>query len=166
VPYHHWSYNLDGRLVAAPAMSKTCNFDKAQYSLPTFKVELWNGFIFINFDADAAPLAPRLTAVAEAIAGYDLAHAEGPRPDPAPTLPWNWKVMFENNNDGYHASRLHHGPLHDFVPSGLAVFPTATRPMAVSCASTARCTPMPASTPRKRPCCRCSPACRTKRACA
>ncbi|MBS0411328.1 MAG: aromatic ring-hydroxylating dioxygenase subunit alpha, partial [Proteobacteria bacterium] len=24
---------------------------------------------------------------------------------------------------GYHASRLHHGPLHDFVPSGLAVFP-------------------------------------------
>jgi phenylpropionate dioxygenase-like ring-hydroxylating dioxygenase large terminal subunit len=36
---------------------------------------------------------------------------------------WNWKVMFENNNDGYHANKLHHGPLHDFVPSELAVFP-------------------------------------------
>jgi phenylpropionate dioxygenase-like ring-hydroxylating dioxygenase large terminal subunit len=104
-------------------MSKTCNFDKARYGLPNFRVELWNGFIFINFDADAAPLAPRLTRVEQAIAGYDLAHAEGPRPDPAPSLPWNWKVMFENNNDGYHASRLHHGPLHDFVPSGLAEFP-------------------------------------------
>lgn len=124
-PYHHWSYALDGRLVAAPAMNKTCNFDRAQFGLPNFKVELWNGFIFINFDADAAPLTPRLTAVADAIAGYDLASAEGPRPDPAPTLPWNWKVMFENNNDGYHASRLHHGPLHDFVPSGLAEFPDA-----------------------------------------
>jgi hypothetical protein len=31
--------------------------------------------------------------------------------------------MFENNNDGYHASRLHQGPLHDFIPSHLAVFP-------------------------------------------
>ncbi|WP_413630239.1 aromatic ring-hydroxylating oxygenase subunit alpha [Novosphingobium sp. KCTC 2891] len=124
-PYHHWSYALDGRLIAAPAMNKTCNFDRAQFGLPNFKVELWNGFIFINFDADAAPLAPRLTAVTEAIAGYDLASAEGPRPEPAPTLPWNWKVMFENNNDGYHASRLHHGPLHDFVPSSLAVFPDA-----------------------------------------
>lgn len=124
-PYHHWSYALDGRLVAAPAMNKTCNFDRAQFGLPNFKVELWNGFIFINFDADAVPLTPRLKAVADAIAGYDLASAEGPRPDPAPTLPWNWKVMFENNNDGYHASRLHHGPLHDFVPSGLAEFPDA-----------------------------------------
>jgi hypothetical protein len=31
--------------------------------------------------------------------------------------------MFENNNDGYHASRLHQGPLHDFIPSHLAEFP-------------------------------------------
>jgi phenylpropionate dioxygenase-like ring-hydroxylating dioxygenase large terminal subunit len=40
-------------------------------------------------------------------------------------FPWNWKVMFENNNDGYHASKLHQGPLHDFVPSERAVFPDA-----------------------------------------
>jgi phenylpropionate dioxygenase-like ring-hydroxylating dioxygenase large terminal subunit len=38
-------------------------------------------------------------------------------------MAWNWKVMFENNNDGYHASKLHHGPLHDFIPSNLAEFP-------------------------------------------
>ena len=31
--------------------------------------------------------------------------------------------MFENNNDGYHANKLHQGPLHDFVPSALARFP-------------------------------------------
>ena len=31
--------------------------------------------------------------------------------------------MFENNNDGYHANRLHRGPLHDPVPSSLAAFP-------------------------------------------
>lgn len=122
-PYHHWSYSLDGTLVAAPAMNKTCNFDRKENSLPRFAVEIWNGFIFINFDPDAAPLGPRLVKVADAISGYDLASAEGPKPDAAVQLPWNWKVMFENNNDGYHASRLHAGPLHDFVPSGRAEFP-------------------------------------------
>lgn len=122
-PYHHWSYALDGTLVGAPAMGKTCNFDKQAYSLPRFAVELWNGFIFVNFDTEAAPLGPRLAKVDEAIAEYELDKAEGIRPDNTQRLPWNWKVMFENNNDGYHASRLHQGPLHDFVPSGLAEFP-------------------------------------------
>ena len=125
--YHHWSYSLDGDLVGAPAMNKTCEFDRKANGLPNFKVEVWEGFIFINFDQNAAPLAPRLTHVQEAISGYDLANAEGPRPDPAPRLMWNWKVMFENNNDGYHASRLHHGPLHDFVPSEQASFPDAPK---------------------------------------
>ncbi len=124
-PYHHWSYGLDGRLVGAPAMDKTCNFQKAEHGLARFKVEIWNGFIFINFDEDAAPLAPRLAAVDAAIAGYDLANAEGEKPGEPGTFPWNWKVMFENNNDGYHASKLHHGPLHDFVPSELSTFPDA-----------------------------------------
>jgi len=122
-PYHHWSYSLDGQLIGAPAMNKTCNFDKSKIRLPEFKVEVWLGFVFINFDQDAPPLAPRLGAVAEAIAGWDVAGAEGPRPGKAIHYPFNWKVMFENNNDGYHASKLHKGPLHDFVPSALASFP-------------------------------------------
>jgi phenylpropionate dioxygenase-like ring-hydroxylating dioxygenase large terminal subunit len=122
-PYHHWAYGLDGRLVGAPAMEKTCNFRKEDNGLATFAVEIWNGFIFVNFDKQAAPLAPRLTKVSNAIAAYDLANAEGEKPGEPGTFPWNWKVMFENNNDGYHASKLHQGPLHDFVPSELAEFP-------------------------------------------
>ena len=121
-PYHHWVYGLDGRLVNAPAMERTCGFDKKSVRLPEFKVESWLGFLFINFDPDAKPLAPRLARVADAVAGYDLANAQS-----ATTVTgqfaWNWKVMFENNNDGYHASKLHQGPLHDFVPSELAIFP-------------------------------------------
>lgn len=122
-PYHHWSYSLDGGLTNAPEMNKTCDFDKADFGLPNFKVEVWQGFVFINFDPDAAPLAPRLSAVEAAISEYDLVNTEGDRPPEPPEFAWNWKVMFENNNDGYHASRLHQGPLHDFVPSAKAVFP-------------------------------------------
>jgi phenylpropionate dioxygenase-like ring-hydroxylating dioxygenase large terminal subunit len=123
-PYHHWVYGLDGKLVNAPAMERTCGFDKTKVRLPEFRLETWLGFIFINFDPNAAPLAPRLKTVADAVAGYDLEHAQI-----ATTMTgqfaWNWKVMFENNNDGYHASKLHQGPLHDFIPSELATFPDA-----------------------------------------
>jgi phenylpropionate dioxygenase-like ring-hydroxylating dioxygenase large terminal subunit len=121
-PYHHWVYSLTGELVNAPAMERTCDFDKKSIRLPSFKVEAWLGFIFINFDAAAAPLAPRLASVAKAAEPYDLRNAEGPPPNSS-SFPWNWKVMLENNNDGYHANKLHQGPLHDFVPSELASFP-------------------------------------------
>lgn len=124
-PYHHWTYGLDGKLVNAPAMERTCDFDKASIALPRFKVEVWLGFVFINFDLEAQPLAPRLADIEAALAPYDLANAEGPPPDAPGKFPWNWKVMFENNNDGYHASRLHQGPLHDFVPSAQSEFPQA-----------------------------------------
>ena len=122
-PYHHWVYGLDGHLVNAPAMNNACNFDKTKSGLPKFKVEVWQGFIFVNLDPDAAPLAPRLTAVDDVVERYDLANTEEVEYTPAFKFPWNWKVMFENNNDGYHASKLHQGPLHDFVPSELAAFP-------------------------------------------
>jgi phenylpropionate dioxygenase-like ring-hydroxylating dioxygenase large terminal subunit len=122
-PYHHWSYALDGRLVGAPAMDRTVDFDKSRIRLPQFRVEVWLGFVFINFDAAAPALGSRLAAVGAAIAGWDVARAEGPRPQAATRYLFNWKVMFENNNDGYHANRLHKGPLHDFVPSSLASIP-------------------------------------------
>lgn len=126
--YHHWAYSLDGDLIVAPEMDKTCDFDKKEYGLPSLKVEIWQGFIFVNFDENALPLGPRLAAVDKVLENFDLANAEGPKPMPGVRYAWNWKVMMENNNDGYHANRLHHGPLHDFVPSALARFPTDLPP--------------------------------------
>ena len=122
-PYHHWVYNLKGDLINAPAMEKTCNFHKETSGLPNFKLEIWHGFIFINFDDDAKPLAPRLTALEPILANYEIASAEGPAPDRDIQYPFSWKVMFENNNDGYHANRLHQGEFHDYIPSELAEFP-------------------------------------------
>jgi phenylpropionate dioxygenase-like ring-hydroxylating dioxygenase large terminal subunit len=124
-PYHHWSYDLDGKLVGAPAMNKTCDFDKARHNLPKLKVELWHGFIFVNFDPEAEPLTARMGPIEPVVANYGFEHLRGPAPQ-SHEFAWNWKVQFENNNDGYHASRLHQG-LHDFVPSELASFPEVPR---------------------------------------
>lgn len=122
-PYHHWTYGLDGCLVNAPAMNRTRGFERAGARLPALAVETWLGFVFVNFDHAAPPLAPRLRAVEEAIARYDMQDGEEVGQPKTFRFPWNWKVMFENNNDGYHANRLHHGPLHDFVPSDRSSFP-------------------------------------------
>jgi phenylpropionate dioxygenase-like ring-hydroxylating dioxygenase large terminal subunit len=121
--YHHWAYGLDGKLLGAPAMDRAVGFDKGKICLPEFKVEIWLGFVFVNFDSAAEPLAPRLKELTEALEHYRLPELEGRFPDPPAVFPWNWKVMMENNNDGYHANKLHVGPLHNIVPSHLSVFP-------------------------------------------
>ncbi len=122
-PYHHWAYGLDGKLISAPAMERACNWGPSKIKLPTFQVEIWLGFIFINFDLSAPALAPRLQKVTDILANYDLGAADSSPTAEEATFPWNWKVMFENNNDGYHANRLHAGPVHDIAPSELCIFP-------------------------------------------
>jgi phenylpropionate dioxygenase-like ring-hydroxylating dioxygenase large terminal subunit len=120
--YHLWSYDLTGRLLGAPAMERTKDFDKKDYPLPPMKVELWQGFVFVHFDLDAPPLAPTLAGYEPYLANYELEHAVCPGTFTLTDLPWNWKVMFENFNDGYHANKLHH-TIQDFCPSELAAFP-------------------------------------------
>jgi len=121
-PYHHWSYGQDGRLLGAPAMERTDDFDKSEHGLPTLRVEEWMGFIFVNFDDDAAPLAPTLDRYTPFLENYDLENAVCPGTFTLEAMPWNWKVMFENFNDGYHANRLHQF-LQDFCPSDQTAFP-------------------------------------------
>ena len=121
-PYHMWVYGLDGRLLGAPAMEKTKDFDKKQWGMPTFKVELWHGFIMVNLDNNAAPFAPTMKRYEPFLANYELENTYCPETIVLKDLPWNWKIMLENFNDGYHANRLHH-TIQDFCPSSMAAFP-------------------------------------------
>ena len=126
-PYHLWSYDLTGRLLGAPAMERTTDFDKKDYPLPAMAVELWQGFVFVHADVDAAPLAPTLATYEPYLKNYDLENAFHPDTFTLTDLPWNWKVMFENFNDGYHANKLH-TIIQDFCPSELSAFPVDWTP--------------------------------------
>lgn len=121
-PYHHWSYALDGRLLGAPAMERTADFHKAEWGLASLRLETWNGFVFVNFDDNAEPLAPTLCRYEPYLDHYDLENVVCPGTFTLEDLPWNWKVMFENFNDGYHANRLHRY-IQDFCPSDKTSFP-------------------------------------------
>jgi phenylpropionate dioxygenase-like ring-hydroxylating dioxygenase large terminal subunit len=120
-PYHHWSYALDGRLLGAPAMERAVGFDKGDFALPSLPVEIWNGFVFTSFDSDPAPLGPSLRSLEELLANFRLDSVHFVAGDTYEGLPWNWKVMLENFNDGYHAHRLHES-VNSYIRSEDSVF--------------------------------------------
>ena len=49
-PFHGWSYDLTGQLVSAPEMKTHASLEELQrtHCLPGLRVEIWNGFIFVN----------------------------------------------------------------------------------------------------------------------
>jgi phenylpropionate dioxygenase-like ring-hydroxylating dioxygenase large terminal subunit len=115
-PYHGWMYALDGELRGAPEFKFTHDFDKRDYPLFGVKVEVYEGFVFVNFDADAAPLAPRLTDTTKW--GADLYGLAGRRT----THRWewqldcNWKAYVENFLEEYHVPWVHPETFQETVP--------------------------------------------------
>lgn len=120
-PYHHWSYGLDGKLLGAPAMDRAVGFDPAEHGLIELKTEIWQGFVMANLDPGAAPFGPTMAKIDAMLENYGLAATTTLEGKTIPGLAWNWKVMMENFNDPYHASRLH-GPLQTFAPSHMNDF--------------------------------------------
>ncbi|MDQ1357972.1 MAG: hypothetical protein QOG44_2345 [Acidimicrobiaceae bacterium] len=114
-PYHFWTYGLDGRLLGAPEMNRTPSFQRDEISLPRLRTEVWEGFIFVNFDDDAAPLAGRMDSLSDLTRDWQLSRMVTEEPAVLRKLPWNWKIMQENSMDVYHVDRLHF-PRHAVLP--------------------------------------------------
>ena len=124
-PYHLWSYALDGRLLGAPGMEGTRCFERAATRLPELRSEVWQGFLFVNLDGEASPLAERLAALEPRLANFRLGEMS--------TLavldydsPWNWKVMLENGAESYHHMGPHAGTLEPLLPALASVVPEQT----------------------------------------
>jgi phenylpropionate dioxygenase-like ring-hydroxylating dioxygenase large terminal subunit len=117
-PYHHWSYDDAGRLLAAPRMAKRADFDPGSCRLPEFACTIWQGFVFVSLASDPPALAPRLAALEDMIRPYHLEQAVL-RYVADEVWQTNWKCMLENFMEGYHLSALHHQTLHKVNPTKL-----------------------------------------------
>lgn len=109
-PYHAWTYNLDGSLRGAPAMSRNSGFCKDSYRLPQVRCEEWLGWAFVSLNPDAKPVASRLGALERMIAGYDMTrYSEAFFEEHV----WdtNWKVLAENFMESYHLPVCHAGTI-------------------------------------------------------
>ena len=117
-PYHTWTYDTTGALKVAPMMKRQKSFDQLKCGLPLFRSEIWNGWIFVDLEGDALPLASRLDGLQEIIKNYhqDLRHLVFMEED---IWNCNWKALFENFMEGYHLSATHPTTLHPITPTKL-----------------------------------------------
>ncbi len=103
-PYHQWTYQLDGRLMAARDMGG--GFDRSQHGLKPVHCQSVGGYIFVCL----AEVAPDFSPVRGAIGPYFEPH----RLDQTKVAHQstiiehaNWKLVWENNRECYHCGANH-----------------------------------------------------------
>ena len=109
-PYHGWTYGLDGKLLGVPEKSGFPGFDKDANGLWPLSLGVSAGFVFVNFDPDAAPLGQMLGPFEEWLAPYRTERLVRYESGTA-VLPINWKNSIDNYLEGYHIPVGHPGLL-------------------------------------------------------
>lgn len=105
-PFHGWCWELNGSLREIPCQWDFPDVDMADYGLPEALVDTWHGFVFINPDRDAAPLADYLGDLADHFEfvpferRYKAAHV-------SKLMPMNWKTCQEAFMESYHVVATH-----------------------------------------------------------
>jgi choline monooxygenase len=104
--YHGWVYDLEGRLERTPGFGEAEDFDRERFPLFPLRVEAWRGFVFLNLDAAAPPLAEGLGRLPREAEGLRF-ERWGLHGRVAHELRCNWKTYVENYLEGYHLPYLH-----------------------------------------------------------
>jgi Rieske 2Fe-2S family protein len=110
-PYHAWAFSLEGELIGTPLIQEADSFCKADHPLAQVRLEIWNGLMFVNFDASAMALTDYLGDLTDRVAPWKasemvcVARREFP-------VKSNWKFYAENWSDGYHVPFVHQTTLN------------------------------------------------------
>ncbi|MER7234340.1 aromatic ring-hydroxylating dioxygenase subunit alpha [Streptomyces olivaceus] len=120
-PYHAWTYDLDGSLVAAPNLTKMPDVDRSEYGLVEVALREWLGYAWVCL-AEEPPsfeetvrgaVVERLgdPAAVEAYGTEGLALGRRVRYE----VRANWKLIVENFMECYHCATIH-PELTDVLP--------------------------------------------------
>ncbi len=107
-PFHGWTYCLDGELLSVPAVQTFEDLDLGQNGLVPLDLEIWMGFLFVRFGGTGQSVADSLEPIKDLVAPYQLEKIEpiaGSRY--RETRPYNWKVIHDIDNEGYHVPTGH-----------------------------------------------------------
>ncbi|MEX0924014.1 MAG: aromatic ring-hydroxylating dioxygenase subunit alpha [Rhodovibrionaceae bacterium] len=114
-PYHQWSYDLQGNLLGVPFKrgvkkkgGMPPEFDTKQHGLRKLRVAVRHGVVFATFSEETPSFEDYLGETMlswfdRVFDGRKLMLLGYSRQ----LIPANWKLMFENIKDPYHASLLH-----------------------------------------------------------
>ncbi|WP_082010683.1 aromatic ring-hydroxylating oxygenase subunit alpha [Novosphingobium malaysiense] len=151
--YHGWRWNLDGsvnRILDRTDWQGCPNVSDDDFKLRDVKVGTWGGFVYINPDPDAEPLADYLAPMPDFIDPFEFEKMRY-RWYVTVKLPCNWKVALEAFNEGYHVAATHPQLLdnmgddvtrsYTYGKHGMFGYPTASRPWGAPSPRTGK--PMP-----------------------
>jgi choline monooxygenase len=104
--FHSWAYDLQGRLVGVTEKRDFAGLIPEERSLASLRCESWGGFVFVNFDHDAVPLAQWAASLMSRYsdimtADLRFVHRESVDVD------CNWKVVTEAFLETYHLKTVH-----------------------------------------------------------
>ena len=107
-PYHAWVYDLTGQLRRAPETENLVDFDTDDICLDQVLVEEFCGFIYVNLDTDAVPLADQSGDLATEI-GHWAPDIDGLTFGHRLTydIQSNWKNVVDNFLECYHCPTAH-----------------------------------------------------------
>ena len=107
-PFHGFTWDIQGRFKSKPCSWDFKHLDDQALDLPQVRVDSWAGFVFINFDSQAQPLADYLGVLPEHFRNYlmdrstTLAHVQR-------RIACNWKVGQEAFFEAMHTKATHPG---------------------------------------------------------
>ncbi|MFF0015053.1 aromatic ring-hydroxylating dioxygenase subunit alpha [Streptomyces sp. NPDC005374] len=111
-PYHAWTYDLTGKLVAAPNLTKMPDVGRTEYGLASVAVREWLGYVWVclaenppPFDEVVQDVITRLGDT-ESIEHYDLDNLQVGRRI-VYDVKANWKLIVENFMECYHCATIH-----------------------------------------------------------
>ncbi|GMU79637.1 MAG: (2Fe-2S)-binding protein [Acidimicrobiia bacterium] len=110
-PFHAWRYALDGRCVEVVDAEDFPDLGPgsaglADLRIPPVRAEAWAGFVFVNLDPDAEPLADFLHPLPTLLAPFHLEQMRL-RAVLSTELAGNWKAAVDAFNEAYHVQGGH-----------------------------------------------------------
>jgi choline monooxygenase len=106
-PYHNWSYDDRGALVATPWFGEDAAFRKEEWPLHEIRIQQWRGLVFVAFAPEQelqAQLGDLIGELAdEPIETYGAVREE------RLVFDANWKIYTDNFVEGYHIPGIHPG---------------------------------------------------------
>nr|WP_239150037.1 aromatic ring-hydroxylating dioxygenase subunit alpha [Streptomyces sp. SID13588] len=112
-PYHAWTYDLTGKLIAAPNLTKMPDVGRTEYGLVGVHVREWLGYVWVclaeeppSFEEQVIGAVVERLGDVEPIEHYDIDNlAVGKRI--VYDVKANWKLIIENFMECYHCATIH-----------------------------------------------------------
>ena len=152
--FHGWRWNLDGsvnRILDRHDWDGCPSVSDEDFALREVRCDTWGGFVYINPDPGAEPLADYLAPMPDFVDPFEFQNMRY-RWTVSVRLPCNWKVALEAFNEGYHVAATHPQLLENggddttrsfvYGKHGMFGYPNPTRPWGAPSPRTGR--PVPA----------------------